>query len=84
MFSDPSTVDLFTPIAAELGEMLDVLDRDGGGYARRYLAHIREGGQGYGPRAPLGMHPLVAKAVRGVVRDHFEMARFENGKARAA
>lgn len=70
------TAALFAPIMEELLEMIDVLEREGGRYARAYLEHVRAGGRGYGPKAPLGMNPLVAKAIRDVVLDHAQNARF--------
>jgi hypothetical protein len=71
---------IFAPIAEELLEMVDVLEREGAVYARAYLEHLRSGGQGYGPHAPLGMHKDVARAVRDVVMDHAMNARFTAGR----
>jgi hypothetical protein len=75
------TAALFAPIAEELLEQIEVLESQGAVYARAYLEYLRAGGQGYGPRAPLGMNPQVAKAVRDVVTDHVLHARFTLGRA---
>lgn len=73
------TAALLEPIAEELGEQVDLLERTGATYAQRYLRHIRTGGQGQGPRAPRGMNAHIAKAVRDVVQDHALNARFTMG-----
>lgn len=74
------TAAIFAPIAEELLEMVQLLERQGIVYAKAYLEHVRGGGQGYGPRAPRGMHREVAKAIRDVVQDHVMNARFTAGR----
>lgn len=74
------TAALLEPIAEELLEQVDLLERAGATYALRYLRHVRTGGQGYPPRAPLGMNAHIAKAVRDVVQDHALNARFTMGR----
>lgn len=74
------TASIFTPITQELGEQVTLLNRQGAAYARAYLQHIRSGGQGYGPRAPLGMNAHIARAIREVVMDHAQHARFTAGR----
>lgn len=75
------TAALFAPIAEELGEQVELLERAGATYALRYLRHIRAGGQGQGPRAPRGMNAHIAKGVRDVVQDHALNARFTMGRS---
>lgn len=74
------TAAIFAPIAEELGELVELLEKKGLVYARAYLEHVRSGAQGYPPRAPLGMHRDVAKAVRDVVLDHCANARYTAGR----
>jgi hypothetical protein len=74
------TAALFAPIAEELVEQLTLFNQKGAGYARAYLQYLRAGGQGYGPRAPLGMNAHVARAIREVVMDHAQHARFTAGR----
>lgn len=74
------TAALFAPIAEELLEQLELFEKKGTVYARAYLEYVRAGGQGQGPRAPLGMNVHVAKAIREVVMDHALNARFTAGR----
>lgn len=71
---------VFAPIAEELLEQLELFEKVGTGYALAYLKYIRGGGQGYGPHAPLGMSPHIGKAIREVVMDHAQNARFTMGR----
>lgn len=70
------TAALFAPVMEELLEMIEVLERHGGAYARAYLEFVREGAKGYGPKSPRGLNPHVSKAIREVVLDHAQHARF--------
>jgi hypothetical protein len=56
------------PVLEEIGVQIDVLDTQGGQYARDYLAHAL-GAKGYPPAKPRAMHPLIAKALRDMVAD---------------
>lgn len=74
------TAAIFSPITQELSEQVTLFNRQGAAYARAYLQHIRSGGQGFGPRAPLGMNAHIARAIREVVIDHAQHARFTAGR----
>lgn len=55
-------------VLEEIAVQIDVLDQQGGQYARDYLAHAL-GTKGFPPRKPRAMHPLIAKALRDMVAD---------------
>lgn len=54
---------------AELGELVDVLDRDGAAYARAYVAWLCCPDVRRSPMPPVGLHRDLAAAVRDVVTD---------------
>jgi hypothetical protein len=74
------TAALFAVIAEELLEQIELLEAKGLSYAREYLRYWESPKGGAAPRAPLGMNPRVADAVREVVRDHAMNARFTLGR----
>lgn len=80
---DHHTAAVFAPIAEELLEMVELLEGKGLAYAREYLEHVRAGGHGQPPGPPLGMHRRVSAAIRDVVLDHVQNARFTAGRRSA-
>jgi hypothetical protein len=61
-------------VLEELGVQIDLLDQQGGQYARQYLAH-ELGGQRRPPMKPRGMHHLIAQALRDIARDEATAVR---------
>lgn len=61
-----SMSEVLVEVMTELGDHLDALDRYGAEYARRYVAHVFDGGPH--PHESR-LHPLLSRLVREVVLD---------------
>jgi hypothetical protein len=70
------------PVLEEIGVQLDLLDTEGGAYARAYLAHSM--GNGPRPRPPYGMHAKIAAALRDMALDQAVAVRLYGRRAGAA
>lgn len=67
-------------VSAELGVLIEVLEREGGAYAASYAQHVlthRSGGPG--PHPPAGMPPIAATVVREFVLDELAFRRRQGG-----
>lgn len=64
-------------VSAEIGDLIEALDRDGSAYATRYAEHVltHRPGSGPGPRAPAGMAPVAATVIREFVLDELACRR---------
>jgi hypothetical protein len=63
-------------VSAEVGDLIDALDREGAVYAGQYAQHVmthRPGGPG--PRPPKGMPPVAATVIREFVLDQLAHRR---------
>lgn len=61
------------PVIEEIGVQLDLLDVFGGRYARAYLAYHLIGAPR--PHTPVGMHPMIARALRDLALDEAAAVR---------
>lgn len=66
--ADRRLLEVLGQVEEDLQTLIDQLDQDGPGYARRYLEHLHSSRVHCQP--PRGMHPLVAKAVREAVLEN--------------
>lgn len=79
----PELVDVVTAVQAQIGEQLDLLDREGGAYARACAEKTLRSPKGPAPIAPAGMHPKVREMVRALVSDEMYVRRYYAAESRS-
>ena len=66
----PDIAAIVERVNAELGDLLEALERDGGTYAAQYAEHVLTHPTGRNrPAPPKGMPPIAATVVREFVLD---------------
>ena len=71
----PDLVGVLARVQEELGEQLDVLEREGGAYAREYAWSCMTRPTLSGPPRPPAMRPEIGKMVRELVLDELAARR---------
>lgn len=67
---------LVAPVLEELLELVEIMEREGGTYARRYMRWLlMDGGHGGAPHAPEGLHQMVVRAIRELCADELYRQR---------
>lgn len=64
---------LFASVQAELGDLLDEIDRHGAVYARACCESMETNARRQLPRRPPGLRPVIAALVRDLVLEQYEM-----------
>lgn len=78
----PDVLEAIGRVQEQLGEQLELLDREGGTYARSYAWASMTRPKVVGPVAPRGMHPKISSLIRELVIDELMVRRY-SGASRA-
>lgn len=78
----PELIDVIARVQEQIGEQLDVLEREGGEYATACAQKTLRSPRGPAPRPPAGMHPKVREMVRSLVSDEMFIRRHDQAGCR--
>jgi hypothetical protein len=71
----PDLIETIARVQEELAAQIEILDRDGGVYALRYLESFGQPKRVNPPEAPLGMSPHIRRMIREQVADELAARR---------
>lgn len=77
----PELVDVIANVQEQIGEQLDMLERDGGQYARDYAQAALAPKRIQGPAAPRGWHPHIRKMVQELVSEELLVRRHQHARS---